>query len=146
VDLDIATGALRYLNAGHPRPLLLRRGKAVRQLMGGRRLPLGLGRGAAADAGQEQLEPGDRILLHTDGVVEAKDPDGVLFGLDRLVDLAERGAAAGLPAPETLRRLAHTVVEHQHVPPRDDATLVLLEWSEGPPATTEAVTSAAVHR
>jgi serine phosphatase RsbU (regulator of sigma subunit) len=127
-DLDIGTGTLRYLNAGHPRPLLLRRGKAVRQLTGGRRLPLGLGRGSAV-AGEEHLEPGDRILLYTDGVVEAQDPDGVLFGLDRLVDLTERGAAAGLPAPETLRRLTSSVLEHQHGPPRDDATLVLAEWS-----------------
>jgi phosphoserine phosphatase RsbU/P len=136
-DLNIDTGTLRYLNAGHPRPLLLRRGKAVRQLMGGRRLPLGLGRGDAAVAGEERLEPGDRLLLYTDGVVEAQDENGVLFGLDRLVDLAERGAGAGLPAPETLRRLTHTVLEHQHGPPRDDATLVLLEWSEQAAAATQ---------
>jgi len=129
-DLDMDTGRLRYLNAGHPRPLLLRHGKAVRQLMGGRRMPLGLGLGRGeAHAAEEGLEPGDRVLLYTDGVVEAQDSDGVLFGLDRLVDLAERGAAAGLPAPETLRRLTHTVLAHQHGPPRDDATLVLLEWS-----------------
>jgi phosphoserine phosphatase RsbU/P len=136
VDLNTVTGTVRYLNAGHPRPLLLRRGKAVRQLMGGRRLPLGLGRGLG-DAGEEHLEPGDRILLFTDGVVEAQDPDGVLFGVDRLVDLAERGAAAGLPGPETLRRLTHTVLEHQHGAARDDATLVLLEWSEEAAARTQ---------
>jgi hypothetical protein len=128
VDLNTDTGRLRYLNAGHPRPLLLRGGKAVGQLTGGLRLPLGLGSGPA-EVAEEALEPGDRILLYTDGVVEAQDPDGVFFGLPRLADLAERSATAGLPAPETLRRLTHTVLEHQHGPPRDDATLVLLEWS-----------------
>jgi phosphoserine phosphatase RsbU/P len=128
VEFNMDTGRLRYVGAGHPPPLVLRRGKAVRQLLGGRRLPLGLGDDPVKVA-EETLEPGDRLLLYTDGVVEADDGHGVLFGVDRLVDLAERGATASLPGPETLRRLAHSVLEHQGGPPRDDATLVLFEWS-----------------
>jgi phosphoserine phosphatase RsbU/P len=137
MSLNMDTGTLRYVNAGHPPPLLLRRGRSVRQLTGGRRMPLGLDLGPSAEPGEESLEPGDRILLYTDGVVEAQDPDGVLFGVQRLTDLAERGAAAGLPGPETLRRLTHTVLEHQHGPPRDDATMVLLEWSREAVARTQ---------
>jgi len=131
-EFNMDTGRLRYVNAGHPPPLVLRGGKAVRHLAGGRRMPLGLGRAPGAAAGEvaeEALEPGDRLLLYTDGVVEADDGHGNRFGIDRLVDLAERGAAARLPGPETLRRLAHSVLTHQGGPPRDDATLVLLEWS-----------------
>jgi phosphoserine phosphatase RsbU/P len=127
-EFDMETGRLRYVGAGHPHPLVLRRGKAVRHLLGGRRLPLGLG-GDPVEVAEEILEPDDRLLLYTDGVVEADDGHGVHFGVGRLVDLAERGATAGRPGPETLRRLAHSVIEHQGGPPRDDATLVLLEWS-----------------
>jgi sigma-B regulation protein RsbU (phosphoserine phosphatase) len=127
-DLDLTTGQLRFVNAGHPPPLLLRRGRAVRQLAGGRRMPLGLP-DTVAEFGQESLEPGDWLLLYTDGVVDAHHPGGEIFGVDRLVDLAEQCAANDLPAPETLRRLSHAVIDHQAGPPKDDATLLMVEWS-----------------
>jgi sigma-B regulation protein RsbU (phosphoserine phosphatase) len=127
-QLDIEVGVLRYVNAGHPPPLLLRQGRAVRTLSGGRRRPLGID-DTAREVGEEALQPGDRLLLYTDGVTEAYDRQGNRFGVGRLVDLAERCAAAELPAPETLRRLSHSVLEHQDGPPADDATLLLLEWS-----------------
>ncbi|MCW6008300.1 serine/threonine-protein phosphatase [Micromonospora sp. CPCC 205371] len=127
-ELNMDSGLLRYINAGHPAPLLMRGAKAVRDLPGGRRLPLGI-EDSRIVVGEEILEPGDRLLLYTDGVVEAYDQSGDRFGVERLVDLAERCAAAGMPGPETLRRLAHTVLAHQDGPPTDDATLLLLEWS-----------------
>ncbi|GIF05028.1 PP2C family protein-serine/threonine phosphatase [Actinoplanes siamensis] len=127
-ELRLDTGALRYLNAGHPEPLLLRSGRLVRELPEGRRLPLGFDDPQIRVA-EESLEPGDRLLLYTDGVTEAHTRGGERFGLERLVDLVEQNAAAGLPAPETLRRLAHAVVEHQGAAPGDDATLLVLEWS-----------------
>jgi hypothetical protein len=127
-ELDVDTGRLRYINAGHPAPLLLRGGKMVRELGGGRRMPLGVDDAAVAVA-EEMLEPDDRLLLYTDGVIEARIAGGERFGLARVVDLIERHEAAGLPAPETLRRLAHAVIEHQSGPPADDATLMLVQWS-----------------
>jgi sigma-B regulation protein RsbU (phosphoserine phosphatase) len=127
-ELDMETGLLRYINAGHPAPMLIRRGRVVKTLDGGRRMPLGLD-DSAIDVGQEVLEPGDRLLIHTDGVTEAHNRDGERFGVRRLADLTERCMADRLPAPETLRRLAHTVLAHQGGRPSDDATLLLLEWS-----------------
>jgi hypothetical protein len=127
-ELNLDTGLLRYINAGHPPPLLLRQGKVVRQLDQGRRLPLGLD-DPEVDVADEVLEPGDRLLLYTDGITEARDRSGEPFGEQRLVDLAERQAAAELPAPETLRRLCHAALDHYDGPPADDATLLLLEWS-----------------
>jgi hypothetical protein len=127
-ELDLDTGRLRYLNAGHPQPLLLRGGRLVRGLPGGGRMPLGV-EDPSVQIAEEMLEPDDRLLLYTDGVTEARASGGDRFGLQRLVELVERHAAAGLPAPETLRRLAHAVIDHQAGPPADDATLVLLEWS-----------------
>jgi stage II sporulation SpoE-like protein len=130
--LDLVTGRLRYLVAGHPAPVLLRSGRAVRSLDGARRMPFGRIASLApqtAEPAEEILEPGDRLLLHSDGVVEARDADGAEFGIHRLVELAERAAADGLPAPETLRRLTHAVRRHRGTELQDDATLVLVEWS-----------------
>ena len=127
-ELDLASGRLRYLNAGHPPPLLLRGGRLVRELAFAGRMPLGIDDPAAGVA-EHVLEPGDRLLLYTDGVTEARTPGGDRFGLDRLVGLAEQHERAGLPAPETLRRLAHAVIGHQDGPPADDATLMLVQWS-----------------
>jgi hypothetical protein len=135
-QLDLDTGMLHYLNAGHPPPVLLRDTRMVKTLDSPVRPPLGLGHlaGTAPELGREQLQPGDRLLLHTDGVTEAHSPQGELFGLDRLVHLTELHHAAGLPAPETLRRIAHAVLDHQHGRLQDDATLMLLEWTTTMPA------------
>jgi sigma-B regulation protein RsbU (phosphoserine phosphatase) len=127
-ELNMDTGVLRYINAGHPAPLLLRTGHVVRELPAGRRMPLGLD-DASVTVGEENVEPGDRLLLYTDGITEARNPNGEEFGVTRLIDHAERHAAAGLSAAETLRRLAHAVATHHDGPADDDATLLLAEWS-----------------
>ena len=126
--LDLETGLLRYLNAGHPAPMLLRSGKVVTRLDRGRRLPLGLG-DPQMEIAEEWLERGDRLLLFTDGVTEARR-DQRPFGEAGLVDLVRQHTTAGLPAPETLRRLCHAVLDYYDGPPADDATLVFVEWSE----------------
>ncbi|HKH56887.1 MAG TPA: PP2C family protein-serine/threonine phosphatase, partial [Propionibacteriaceae bacterium] len=84
-ELDLASGLLAWHCAGHPAPLLLRNGRAVKTLEGGRGLPLGVG--VTPEIAEERLEPGDRILLFTDGVTDARSSDGEFFGLHRLTDL-----------------------------------------------------------
>jgi hypothetical protein len=129
--LDLGTGVLEYLNAGHPPPVLFRDGRAVGELEGALRTPLGLGHlgGPRPRPESVELQPGDRVLFHSDGIVEARSPSGEMFGLDRLVEMTEKHEAAGLPAPETLRRITRAVLEHQRGVLQDDATLLLLEWS-----------------
>lgn len=127
-QLDLETGRLRYVNAGHPRPLLIRHGAVVDSLAGGRRLPLGLD-DPQIEVADLMLEHGDRILLFSDGITEARDRAGEAFGIGRLTDLVERDTG-NLPAPEALRRLCHAALSHYAGPPSDDATLVLVEWSE----------------
>jgi serine phosphatase RsbU (regulator of sigma subunit) len=126
--LAISTGRLEWTCAGHPPPLLLRGRKVVAELEGEATLPFGLG-STSPWIGSRDLEPGDAVLLYTDGVVEARTSDGELFGEERLVDLLEREAASEQPAEELLRRLVQAVLTHQAGGLRDDATLLLLQWT-----------------
>lgn len=132
-ELHLASGRLSWVAAGHPHALLLRGGRLVKTLASEPATPLGVTFSAESDVeiGVEQLEPGDRLLMYTDGLPDARQPDGTFFGLDRLVDFVERAAQDGFPAPETLRRLRHAVLQHQHGTLQDDATAVLVEWRGG---------------
>jgi len=126
--LATASGRLEWSCAGHPRPLLLRGRKVVGELSCEAVLPFGLG-DSAPEPTIEELEPEDVVLLYTDGVTEARTPDGEQFGLDRLADLLEREAASGRTAEELLRRLVKSVLFHQAGGLRDDATLLLVQWT-----------------
>lgn len=132
-SLSLSTGQFRWLNAGHPPPMVIRRGHRV-DLPSDVFLPVGL---AAAEPGADHrvaevfLEPGDLVLFFTDGVIEARSPDGEEFGRDRLGDLVERAVAAAQKPAETMRMLGHAVLNHQNGMLQDDATLLLLAW-QGP--------------
>ncbi|HYO38958.1 MAG TPA: PP2C family protein-serine/threonine phosphatase [Nocardioidaceae bacterium] len=141
-ELDLTTGQLRYVAAGHPHPLLLRRGQVVKALEGGRRTPFGVD-GRQFSVGEEHLERGDVLMLYTDGVTEARDADGGLFGEQRLIDFLEREAASGHPPSESVRRLMHAVLSHQDGILRDDATVLLARWdaTNGHRLEREAATS-----
>ena len=133
-QLDTGSGMLQWVNGGHHAPLLLRDGKFIKTLHVDPRPPLGLGylrESQPVPVGNEQLEPGDQILMYTDGVVDARSPSGEFFGIDRLAELVIRHLADGLPAPETMRRVIQELFEHQQGPLIDDASLLLLEWNSG---------------
>lgn len=129
--LDTSTGRLELTNAGHPAPLLLRDRQVVGELRTEIATPFGIG-SRCEQVEEVALQPGDMVVLYTDGVVEARGADGQEFGVARLSDLLEREAASGRPADEVLRRLVRAVLDHQDGTLRDDATFVLVQW-EGPP-------------
>jgi hypothetical protein len=135
--LDLVTGTLSLLSAAHPAPMLIRNGRPVGEVDVEPGLPLGFG-SRTDQVVDAALEPGDRLLMFSDGVVEARSTQGAFFGLDRLVDLVTRQEAARQPAPETLRRLINAVLEHQQGMLQDDATVLLLEWAGDPRALLPA--------
>lgn len=129
-ELDVDSGRLRWCIAGHPRPLLLRHGRSVKALAGEPSVPLGLG--TAPDfVTEEVLEPGDQLLLFTDGLVEARLDNGEFFGVDGVADYVTRASASGATVPETMRRLIHSILDRHSGDLQDDATLLLLEWRGG---------------
>jgi hypothetical protein len=128
--LDLGTGRLRWINAGHPEPLIVRGSALVRPPHCPPSRPLGLQDGKP-DCCETRLEPGDRLVLYTDGITEARSPQGEFFGEQRLADFISAAEAAGDPAPETVRRLMRHVLDHQANELQDDASIVILEWRTG---------------
>ncbi|GAC1611582.1 MAG: PP2C family protein-serine/threonine phosphatase [Mycobacteriales bacterium] len=136
--LSMVTGELDWSCAGHPPPLLLRGRKVVAELDCPPALPFGLGDDEVAPVGVHALQPGDAILLYTDGVVEARTATGEEFGEERLIDQLEREAASGRTGEELLRRLVASVLDYQVDQLRDDATLMIVEWTGEGLTTTAA--------
>jgi hypothetical protein len=131
-QLDLEAGRLSWISAGHPPPLIIRDGRLSRTLTAPPAAPLGIPlEGPPAVVTEESLQPGDLLLLYTDGLTEARHPDGQMFTLLGLGDFIEREAAAGQTAAETLRRLRHAIVDRQPGQLKDDATAVLVEWRRG---------------
>lgn len=131
-ELDLESGELTWVNAGHPPPLLIRGQHVVAGALERKaEMALGLGPGyrqQSRTVHHAHLEPGDRILIHTDGVTDARSAAGERFGEDRLTDFIVRATAAGERAPEALRRLIHAILDNPHGHLRDDATILLAEW------------------
>lgn len=131
-QLNPWTGELLWVNAGHPRALLIRGHSVVGELECDPDLPFGLQAGARPIVNRGQLEPGDMLLLHSDGVVEARK-GGDQFGMGRLVDHLERAISTGLPPAEMNRRLARELLAYHGGKLTDDATLLLVAWRGAEP-------------
>jgi serine phosphatase RsbU (regulator of sigma subunit) len=129
-QLSTSTGSMTWTNAGHPSPVLIRDGGVAGELHCRPRPPLGLHELQTEPTAKEtvQLQPRDRVLFYTDGLVEGGRRGGSRFGFDRLADLLRRTAAEGLGCAETVRRLGHSVLEHAAFELHDDATMLLVEW------------------
>jgi len=128
--LDVSSGLLQWVNAGHPAPLLLRGGRVVDALESQTTLPVGVG-GAKPIATERVLRRGDRVLFFTDGLVEEHKRGGDEFGETRLRELIERAEHDGGPVQETVRRLSRALMLERGGATTDDATLLLVEWKGG---------------
>ena len=119
--LDVETGLLRYTNAGHNPPLLVREDGTVEHLAA-TGPPLGLLSVARYSAAEAVLAPGDLLVLYTDGFVEAENPEAEEYGLERLQAVCLR-QTDDERLTEALDQDLETFV--RGVPFADDRTLVL---------------------
>jgi hypothetical protein len=126
-SIDVDSGLLQWVNAGHVPPLLVRNGTFAGELVCAPSMPLGLG-GQVVCVASEPLQRGDRVLFYTDGITESRSADGAFFGLDRLADFLVRATLEHVPVAETVRRLSTNVVEYVGAGLNDDATLLLIEY------------------
>jgi sigma-B regulation protein RsbU (phosphoserine phosphatase) len=119
---DSTTGRLSYANCGHPGPLLRRRNST--EQLAGTSTVLGLFADWHATVAEAQLEPGDTLLLYTDGASEAGCHSGEEFGTDRLQQLLEENA--GFPLSILLQSCLDEVRRFTKHEISDDLTLVAL--------------------
>lgn len=135
-EIDPGSGEVRYVNAGHNSPFVLRRDGTIE------RLPAtAVALGVMADAGFKvdaiRLDPGERLFLFTDGITEAFDPREAEYGEERLERFLSGRRWA--PPEELLAALVADVVSFcGSAPPRDDMTLMVIERSGSPRASTSS--------
>jgi serine phosphatase RsbU (regulator of sigma subunit)/anti-sigma regulatory factor (Ser/Thr protein kinase) len=143
--LDAATGSLEYANAGHDVPYLRTDAGVVELRATG--MPLGLMPGMVYEERSTVLRPGERLLLHSDGLAEAHNPQREMFGFPRVSELAGRDAEDGQGMIDLclseLDRFSGPNHEQE-----DDITLVVLEcrqrsaWAAPGPDPLDAETAA----
>jgi serine phosphatase RsbU (regulator of sigma subunit) len=125
LNVEVPTGTVGLVNAGHPQPWLARNG-TVTELDLFADFPLGLFLGVDYRLQSVELDRGDRLILVSDGVLEATAGDKDEFGADRLVEIIQ--ATRDQSATEVVRRVTRAVIDHHQEPLRDDATVVCLDW------------------
>ncbi|MEO6326769.1 MAG: SpoIIE family protein phosphatase [Thermoanaerobaculia bacterium] len=122
--LHAETGRLTYANAGHNAPIRIRASGQIDSL-GATGPPLGLLSAATYAAREILLEPGDTLLVYTDGITEAVNREDEEYGLERLHEICMASCGASI---EDFRRTLHADLERfvQGLPFADDRTLLLL--------------------
>jgi phosphoserine phosphatase RsbU/P len=123
---DQTTRLLQFVNAGHNPPLML--GSKGTRLFGSTGVPLGLFSEVTHDVRSVTLEHGTTVILYSDGVTEARNPEGEIFGVDRLTTSAQHAGNANAPAmAESILSDAREFAGGK--PSEEDQTLVLLKVS-----------------
>src|SRR5437016_7639883 len=124
-ELDPKSGSLSFLNAGHNPPLIVHAGGTMEQLASGG-LPLGIMADADFREGRTRLYPGDVLVIYSDGVSEAVNPNGEEFGATRLYEVVARNldtSASGIRD-----RIESALTKFcQGTPAADDITLVIVK-------------------
>jgi len=121
--VDLTDGTIEAVNAGHPQPWRVRDGQAS-QVELSPQLPMGLFEATSYRPQELRLEPGDRLVIVTDGVLEAGAP-GPEFGEERLAGMLL--ATAALTPHQCVAEILRTLRSYA-VKMHDDATVVCLDW------------------
>jgi hypothetical protein len=128
--LDIGTGHLEWVNAGHPAALLIRDHRVVGELESPGTLPVGFG-GDDPQVASVDLRRGDRVLFYTDGLVEEHREGGEPFGEARMIEIIETVGPLTTGVHHTARNLSHALRRERGGYTTDDATVFLVEWHGG---------------
>ncbi|WP_327277496.1 serine/threonine-protein phosphatase [Streptomyces sp. NBC_01224] len=128
--LDIATGRMQWVNAGHPAPLLIRDRAVVDRLESPTTLPVGFG-GEQPEVSERMLQPGDRLLCFTDGLIEEHQAGGEQFGEEQLIEWTNRILRDHIAVRAVVRALSHALKQERGGITSDDATIFLIEWRGG---------------
>jgi serine phosphatase RsbU (regulator of sigma subunit) len=124
-EFDPATRALTYINAGHNPPILRRNSGAIERLSNGG-LPLGMWADKTYETGNVILQPGDWLVIFTDGVAEAENGLKEEYGEQRMLNVLHAGA--GATPDELLRRMMSDLEAFVGpTPQHDDITCMLLK-------------------
>ncbi|MGH9536741.1 MAG: PP2C family protein-serine/threonine phosphatase [Terriglobales bacterium] len=124
-EFDPATRSLTYINAGHNNPIVRRSSGNIEYLVAGG-LPLGIRAQAVYESGSSVLQPGDWLVIFTDGLIEAMNERGDEYGEPRLLEVLRAGA--GSQPDELLRRmLADVDAFVAATPQHDDITCMLVK-------------------
>lgn len=125
--LELSTGRLDYVRAGHNPPAIVRASGAVDFLEDPINFFLGKFPKTSFEPGMTVLDPGDTLMLYTDGITEAPGSAGDFLGEDQERFRCLLRSAAGLPLPEAVQRVLAEVERHSlGIPQSDDRTLMLI--------------------
>jgi sigma-B regulation protein RsbU (phosphoserine phosphatase) len=125
-ELDPATGALSFINAGHNPPLIAHGSDGTLEQLGAGGLPLGILPDYDYREGRTQLRPGDVLVVYSDGVTETQNPAGEEFGTARLHEVV--GQNLGLTASGIRDKIEASLSAFaQGTPAVDDITLVIVK-------------------
>jgi len=129
IILDLDRHRLYYANAGQDPPVFVRDRTREIVLLETGGVVLGVDATASYPTEEQHLEPGDTLCLYTDGVVEARDPEGNEFGHPSLEARVQAGVAVGLTADAIAENIFDAVNQHiRGERRRDDTTLVVLRY------------------
>ena len=127
-ELEPETGYLKYINAGHNPPLIGRADGTIEQLASGG-LPLGLMGFAEYEVGHVNLEPGDVLVVYSDGVTEANNLNEDEFGIDRLQEVVQKHVSQSASRIRDRVESALSAFTGTAAP-NDDITLVIVKKNQ----------------
>jgi sigma-B regulation protein RsbU (phosphoserine phosphatase) len=135
LTIDVKSGDVVLANAGHPSPYCARIDGTLQEIVQGAAGPVGIVDDPQFQATLLHMNPGDTLVLYTDGVVEASPGHGALYGNDRLQNVL----ALGDRRPHSIaERILASVAEHMgEVPANDDLTLFICQRTVGRPPSMQ---------
>jgi sigma-B regulation protein RsbU (phosphoserine phosphatase) len=132
--LDLRTGLLRYVNGGHNPPFIAKGGEGFQVLPIGKNPMIGIQHQTQFAVTEIQLEPGDTIMMYTDGIPEATDKQGAMFEMDRMQSVLEANDKGSMA--DMVKALEAAVEQFvTGAPQYDDFTMLALRYLGWAPVT-----------